>query len=553
MNENVIDADSGEQQFVGSAVQGSTALGKLRYSFGSGAGYIGLTFHDQSYYKDYSAALTSIPPPNSSSSTDDAVVRTSDAGTNDGGTNGLPVVDSFAGTYLLAHNAAYGLDLQVPLGHPNQSGLTNTTALLRWLTSDASESVFGPGADTNSYLYNDRDLIGDGIFEIDQRLPKGSLTLQLNLHNENLDTAFVPGIVNEESVARHPLDDSSEPTPAPGSTPSSIDLGQTERSAVLRWNEDPTSNIHYTLAAYYSDFSTFGTSLDPRAGFVWTPNASTAIRASVGTTFQIPQLPELFVPPVLPPPVGGYINVGNPSLQPDRATDYGLGFEHYFGSGQERTHFSVDLYRTNLRNPATPLVPPLSNNPDCGNSSADALLRVKATATPQPCPLSYPVNAGNAVYQGVEVRADRQIAPYTTVRAGYSINSAYLTAVPPDIQDGTLVIGEQALGLPLQKGILSIDRRPPLGIEYGAAMIYQGFYNGYDQPKFATLSAMLGYRFSKYEVNLAATNLTNVYAYKFTLQNGGLPYGGCCGTGPIPTDAYAMQGTQFTLTVARRY
>src|ERR1700722_11642213 len=198
------------------------------------------------------------------------------------------------------------------------------------MSSDASQSVFGPGADTDPYLYNNRDLIGDGILEIDQRLPKGSLTLQLNLHNENLDTDFVPGVVNDESVARRPLDDSSEPTPAPAATPASLDLGQTERSAVLRWTEDPTSNLHFSLAAYYSNFSTFGTSFDPRAGFVWTPDASTAVRASVGTTFQTPQLPELFVPPVLPPPVGGYINIGNPNLQPDRATDYGLGFEHYF-------------------------------------------------------------------------------------------------------------------------------------------------------------------------------------------------------------------------------
>jgi outer membrane receptor protein involved in Fe transport len=551
VNENVIDADSGQQQFVGSAVQGSTALGKLRYSFGSGSGYIGLTFHDQSYYKDYSAALTSIPPPGGSSSSDDDILRTRDADTGDD-TSGLPVVDSFAGTYTLGHNAAYGLDLQVPLGRPDAAGIAKTTALLRWMTSDASQSVFGPGADTDPYLYNNKDLIGDGIFEIDQRLPNGSLTLQLNLHNENLDTDFVPGIVNDESVARRPLDDSSEPTPAPAPTAASLDLGQTERSAVLRWTEDPTSYLHFALAAYYSNYSTFGTSFDPRAGFVWTPNASTAVRASVGTTFQIPQLPELFVPPVLPPPVGGYINIGNPALQPDRATDYGLGFEHYFATGNYRTHVSLDLYRTNLRNPATTLVPPLSNNPDCGNSSADAILRTKA-APVEPCPLSFPVNAGNAVYQGFELRADRQLAAYTTLRAGYSVNSAYLTAVPPAVQDGTLVIGEQALGLPLQKGTLSIDRRPPLGLEYGAALIYQGFYNGYDQPKFATLSAMLGYRYQKYEVNLAATNLTNVYAYKFTMENAGIPYGGCCGTGPIPTDAYAMQGTQFTLTVARRY
>ena len=555
VNENVIDADSGQQQFVGSAVQGSTALGKLRYSFGSGSGYIGLTFHDQSYYKDYSAALTSIPPPGgSSSSSDDGLLRTRDESDNGDDTSGLPVVDSFAGTYTLGHNAAYGLDLQVPLGRTDAAGIAKTTALLRWMTSDASQSVFGPGADTNPYLYNNKDLIGDGILEIDQRLRNGSLTLQLNLHNENLDTDFVPGVVNDESVARRPLDDSSEPTPAPAATPAALDLGQTERSAVLRWTDDPTSNLHFTLAAYYSDFSTFGTSLDPRAGFVWTPNASTAVRASVGH-----DVPDSAVAGTLRSagasrrPSAATSTSATRALQPDRATDYGLGFEHFFGAGDSRTHVSLDLYRTNLRNPATTLVPPLSNNPDCGNSSADALLRTKAAATP--CvPAQLPGQRRQRGLSGLRTaRRPPGRSLHDASRAGYSVNSAYLTAVPPNVQDGTLVIGEQALGLPLQKGTLSIDRRPPLGLEYGAALIYQGFYNGYDQPKFATLSAMLGYRYQKYEVNLAATNLTNVYAYKFTMENAGIPYGGCCGTGPIPTDAYAMQGTQFTLTVARRY
>ncbi len=566
VNENVVDATSGQQQSVGSAVDGTTALGKLRYAFGNGSGFVGLTFHDQSFYKDLSAGLTSVPPPGGTSSSSSAVADLSPQTSN-----GLPIVDSFAGTYEQAHNSAYGLDFQVPLGRLDSSGIAKTTALLRWQTSLVSQSVFGPGADTNPYLYNSRDAVGDGILEVDQRLPKGLLTLQLDLHNEQLTTDYVPGVVNDQSIARRPFASnlvdqatssylvdpavSSGPTPAPGSTPAAIPLGQTQRSAVLRYSVDPTSKLHYTLAAYYSNFTSFGTSFDPRVGFVWTPNADSAVRASVGSTFQAPQLPELYVPPVLPPPVGGYISIGNPNLQPDHATDFDLGYEHFFGKGGSRTHVSVDTYRTNLRTPATTLVPPLSNNGECNSSSGgDAILRnVRAAATPPPCPLSYPVNAGNAIYQGVEIRADRQVAQYTTVRAGYSINSAYLTAVPPNVQDGTLVVGEQALGLPLQKGVLSIDRRPPNGLEYGASFVYQGLYNGYDQGQFATVNAMLGYRFKKFEVNLAATNLTNVYDYKFTYQNAGLPYGGCCGTGPIPTDAYAMQGTNFTLTVSQRY
>ena len=76
-----------------------------------------------------------------------------------------------------------------------------------------------------------------------------------------------------------------------------IPIAQTERYAVVRYNGDPSSHIHYSLAGYYSNYSTFGTSFDPRAGFVWTPTGNTAVRASVGTTLQTPQLSELVVPP----------------------------------------------------------------------------------------------------------------------------------------------------------------------------------------------------------------------------------------------------------------
>ena len=547
VNQDVTDVDTGDQQFVGSAVTGSTALGKIRYTLGHGDSYIGLTFHDQSIYRDLSAGLTSIPQPDdsSSSASSDALLRRpSDA----------PIeADSFAGSSLQAHNAAYGIDYQTPLGPADSSGIAHTTMLARYQEYLAAQSVFGPGANTSPYLYNDRDLIGDGILQIDHQMPKGSLTLQYDWRHENLTTNFVAGVENDESVARKPLD-SSGPEPAPTPGVQVLNLGQVQQSIVLRYVASPTAQVHYTVAAYYSDFSTFGTSFDPRLGFVYTPDANTSFRATVGTTFQAPQLPELVVPPVLPPPVGGVISIGNPNLKADYATDYDLGFEHYFGQGNGATHLSVDLYQSNLRQPAATLVPPPSDNPECGSSSSsDARLRrPRDSSSSQPeCPLSFPVNAGDAVYNGFELRLETQLAQYTTLHVGYSVNSAYLTAVPPDIQDGSLVIGEQALGLPLQKGIFSIDRSPPSGLEYSAGLVYQGAYNGYNQPKFAVLNAMLGYRLRGWELSLAGTNLTNVYNNKFTYQEAGVPYGGL--DGPITTDAFALQGTAFTVTLTRRF
>jgi outer membrane receptor protein involved in Fe transport len=239
--------------------------------------------------------------------------------------------------------------------------------------------------------------------------------------------------------------------------------------------------------------------------------------------------------------VGNYISVGNPNLKPDQATEYGLGFDRIVQGGINATAVSADFYRVNLRQPASPLNLPLDAN--CGPTSAGG----DGTA----CPLSYPVNAGDGVYQGIELSARHNFGPYTTLRAGWAVRSAYLTQVPADIQDGTLVVGEQSAGLPLHKATLSLNSAPPLGFTYGGNLVYESLYNELNLPQFATLSAHLGYRFRTFEIDLAGTNLTNVYDQRFTTPNGGVIYGGLGQA--IPQDAYALQGTTFTFTVLRRF
>jgi hypothetical protein len=126
-----------------------------------------------------------------------------------------------------------------------------------------------------------------------------------------------------------------------------------------------------------------------------------------------------------------------------------------------------------------------------------------------------------------------------------------LTAVPPEIQDGTLVVGEQSAGLPLHKATLTLTSAPPLGFTYSFNLIYESLYNELNQPQFATLGAHLGYRFPGVEVGLTATNLTNVYDQRFTTPGGGVIYGGL--NQALPQDAYALGGTAFTFTLLRRF
>ncbi len=147
------------------------------------------------------------------------------------------------------------------------------------LTTLDSQSVSGPGAQAQPYRYNQRDLLGDDWLEVDHRFASGLLSFKYDLGTETLATNYVQGQVTAE--LRH-VD--LEPNAADGPPASVLGLSQTQRSAVLRYNGDPSSQIHYSLAGYFSSFGSLGTSFDPRAGFVWTPTGNTALRASIGTT-----------------------------------------------------------------------------------------------------------------------------------------------------------------------------------------------------------------------------------------------------------------------------
>ena len=505
-----LTAADGSATTVNGALAATTALGKLHYDFDRGAGFVELAFHDQSASRDLSAALTSLSS------------------------------DGYApspGSSLSAHDAAYTVDLRAPLGVPRADGVAQTSVLYSHGSSLANQSVFGPAAGSSPYLFSDVDRLGDDAVQLDTIVGRGTLSAKFELRTEALLTpqsAFAH--IVDQSVRRRLLAAGNPGSPAPNDGQTSALLTQTQRSFVLRYAGESSAQLHYSLAAYYSDFSSFGTSIDPRASVVWTPTARSAVRASVGTTFQAPQLTELYVPPVLPlPNSDGYISVGNPNLRADRATGFDFGFEQRLGRSGS-THAGIDLYRTNLRTPAQRYLPSAT----CTAGSDDAAA----------C-LTYPVNVGGAVYRGIELQLDRALGRTTVVRAAYGINSSYATSVSPEFQNGTIVRGEQSPGVPLHKALLSLEKRGSSGLSYEAGLVYEDGNNELNRPAFATVHAGVSFAVHAVEANLLVSNLTNVYADRFTHLGAGDPYGGQLG--PIPTDAYALPGRAVNFAITHRF
>ena len=525
---------------IGDSLDTSSTIAKIRYSLDRGAGFIGVSLRDQSVYRDVSSTYSSVD-----------------------NTQGPPIYSNFSGSSVLSHNAAYDLDLQLPIGTTNASGIYETTALYRHQTSITDQTVNGGAADTSPYLYNDRDIIGDDTLEIDHTLPRGTLSLRYALTNEKLTTDFVSGVVYADSIARssapqavglandvaslssvRSLDDDSDDS-SPGAT--SQDLTQVERSLGFRYAADPTSHLHYTFAGYYSDYSTFGHSIDPRFGFVWTPQAASAIRFSIGSTFQSPQLPTFIVPPTLPTPVDGYVSIGNPSATAERATSLDLGYEHRFSIANHAVHFGGDVYRTKLHNGVATYIPANTCVPDA--ASPTGYSNDGGTLATTSC-LSYPVNTTQEVYEGLELRGDVSLGNHNVVRLGYDVDSVYTKGVPASSLDG-VSLDEQALGVPSHKATFDFEHDPGLGLAYDAGFLYEGAYNETDLGAYATLHAGTTLHTKHFDISLNGTNLTDVYDFKQTRIGAGVPYGAASGPA-IATDAIPLAPRTVTLSIAHK-
>ncbi len=514
---------------IGNTMTASSLLANLRYDLGNG-GFVGVSFHNQAVYRDLSAVLSSTCDPG------DCTLA------NTGLPNMMELFNNASGSSISSNNDAYGLDVSTPLAHA-ADGSPTLTAIFRHQTSLVTQDVNGLAAGSSPYLYNDRDLIADDTLELDHALPKGSLDLKFALTDEDLVTDNIPGVIYADAVGRVSAPDVLErygATPLDSVTngdPSATiqTLGQTQRWVGLSYEVDPTAKLHYSFATYYSDYSSFGHSFDPRVGIVWTPNSATTVRGSIGNTFQSPQLPTFIIPgPNQPIPViNGVASIGNPNATAERATSMNVGIEHLFDVAGRALHASLDVYRTNLHNGVATYYP----------SAADECTSAYVTLSENPTCLSYPVNVTHEVYQGVELRTEYALAARTQLHFDYDIDSAYIVSFPAAAADDVIPY-VQDLGVPLHKINLTIEHSPNSGLSYYAGVLYEGQYNELNLPPYATLRAGVTWHLSR-DLDLAVTgeNLTNAYDFLTTRENGSVPYPLTTGISYNP--AYALPGRRF--------
>lgn len=308
---------------------------------------------------------------------------------------------------------------------------------------------------------------------------------------------------------------------------------QAIQSYFLRGSVHPSERLRVNAALYASHYSTFGSNIDGRLGLSYDLDASAALRFSVGTGFRAPLLAERYVFPSadLQPDSNCVLQgQGNPNLNPEHATEYELGYSKTFAS---RANLDVALYRTNLRDPIENYYP------------------LGATCPGPAVPLtSFPINAGNVVYQGAEVRFVQQFE-HLYLRAQYGLNVAYPYNLPATVANptsgGNLVANAQFLNIPQQVGSLGLDWSNARW-HGGLDVTVRGPNNELNRPGFAIFNAGAGKRVSDaLDVSLAFTNLTNEAAGRFTLPGLGVPYRG------LSTDLLSVEpfGVRFIVTLRK--
>lgn len=459
----VTDDATGAETFIGSGVDSLSTLAKFRYSFDGGLGFAEATYRNLTASRDLSAGLsTPIEPANTSA--------------------GAPF-DAVPGAADLTIAPAFGLDLQLPVGAPDAAGSTPGTIVARHLTSTSSESTPNIASSLNPYLIDQRDRIDDDSIEYDRYSTDATLTLEGDVRSERLTA---PAVL------------------APGPPTQS----QTQRSFVARSEWNPTSHLHYTVSAYASRYDTFGSALDPRAAFVWTPSANAVLRASIGTGFRAPLLAE---------------RAFNPALTAERTTEYELGYETHLGAGERPASAVLNLYRTDLRDP----------------------IFFTVNAAQQ---LTFLENLGDVVYQGAELRIGAPLSSDTSLEAAYGIDIAYPVNNPFvfDPAAPNVVAGQQFQGIPPHKASLgAIHERGGTSLRLDAS--YESANNELNRPAYVSVDGGLSRTVGHTQIALSARNLTNRFDDRFTLPRAGTPY-------PIPsglasTDAFSPQGRTVSITI----
>jgi outer membrane cobalamin receptor len=405
-----------------------------------------------------------------------------------------------------------------------------------------SRSVLGSGTLLAEFYANDNDVDlsgGSGAtspYDVSHQDKRYNEALSWGRTFETGEFSF-GGYARQESLAANGID---------GTLSQSVD-------AYFARSAQQFGRLRLSGGLYEADYSTFGSTLDWRLGLSYDLNASNVIHASAGTGFRAPLLIErYYFPPVLvngklqpnpglPPPDQNCVvaGQGNPNERPEHATEYELGYSHLFST---QSDLDVSLYRSNLRDTIENYYPFGACNSKLGYE------------------YEIPINIGNAVYEGAEVRY-RQGFPrqHLTMVLSYGLNVAYPYSLGPNVSNptsgGSLVDDEQFLGVPQQQGSATLTWAQN-GWHASTAATFSGRNNPLNQQPYTIVDGAIGHDFGRLDVTLAASNIFNAVSGPFTQYLAGVPYRGLY-AGPngsqyqanLPTDQLDVQPASFRFIV----
>lgn len=329
-------------------------------------------------------------------------------------------------------------------------------------------------------------------------------------------------------------------------------LNQTIWNLYARGSMQAAKELKLSGAIYESHYSTFGTNTDFRIGANYDAGPNTSLRASVGTGFRAPLLIERYVFPLsqLTTDVNGvFLGQGNPGEQPEHATEFEIGGSHRFSPDAT---LDVSLYRTNLRDP-------IENYYPIAAAATGACLTNSAAAPIAGC-TSFPINVGNVVYQGAEIKfAQKFERERMFLQAMYGLNVAYPfnfgSTISNPTSGGYLVNNEQFLGIPQQQGSLELDWTPSSWHTTVLAS-FRGNNNELNQPPFSVIDLATGVKINDVmDVTLVGTNIFNGGSGCYTLFQGGVPYRGITATGPgfLPTNRLVTEPFGLKMVMTMKY
>ena len=152
--------------------------------------------------------------------------------------------------------------------------------------------------------------------------------------------------------------------------------------------------LELSLAGRVEAYDDFGTTTNPRVGAVWSPLEDLTLRASWGTSFRAPALPQLFDTSVTGATLLArgdgsrvlalYLYGGNPDLEPETAETWTLGFDYQRPQGVRISLSYFDTgFSDRISQPVTenisgaltdPSLAPFVRRVDAANNPADLAL-----------------------------------------------------------------------------------------------------------------------------------------------------------------------------------